>query len=78
MSCHGGLLQGGAGFWFFPHGLMMLLMVVGVCLIFRHFSRHRSCGAGSSTLSILEERYIKGEITKEEYLEKKDTLQKDR
>jgi putative membrane protein len=77
---------GGHGFWMFP--LMMLFLVL-VCAAFFAIAR-RSCGHGMhswggpanrpwgdpshSALQILNERFARGEIQKEEYTEKKAAL----
>jgi putative membrane protein len=67
----------GWGFgWIFP--LFMLLMIV-VCILFvmrgpwGHGHRS-STDATSSALQILNERFAKGEIEREEYEEKKTTI----
>ena len=68
---------GGPGWglwWFFP--LLMLLMI-GACvyLMARMGGGHRHGDKGdSSALRILEERFAKGEISREEFEEKKVIL----
>lgn len=76
-GCPGGAFRGGAGLWFLPHSLMMLLALVGIFLLFRYLSKSVSSGTKSG-LNILEERYARGEITKEEYLERKEAIVKSR
>lgn len=76
-GCPGGAFRGGHALWFLPHGLMMILVLVGIYLLFRHLSRTVSSGTKSG-LNILEERYARGEITKEEYLERKEAILKSR
>ena len=69
-------------FWFFwPfHGLVTLvLIIVIVVLIVRHQSHPLPQTAGvvpsrSEALAILEARYARGEIQREEYLQKKADL----
>jgi len=75
--------SGGWGFWWiFP--LFMFLMMIG-CVAFFFFG-HRSGGGHmhrgdrswgdptSSALQILNERFAKGEIQKQEYQEKKTAI----
>ena len=63
-------------FWFFPpfHGLLTLLLVILVIwLIFGR--RHSHYGSSrSQALEILEGRYARGEIQRDEYLQKKQDL----
>ena len=75
--------------WLFGHGigsilgLLILIWVLG--LIFHpwrrwgyyhpyYYNRWGSASSPSSALGILEERYAMGDITREEYLEKKRDL----
>ena len=68
-------------FWPF-HGLLTLLLIVLVLvLVFRHrpYAVHApapvaSPAARSEALAILEARYARGEIQREEYLQKKQDL----
>ena len=73
------------GFWpfwfFFPfHGLLtLLLVIVVVVLLVRHRPVPFAYPTGTSpsrseALAILESRYARGEIQREEYLEKKVDL----
>jgi len=69
-------------FWFFwPfHGfLTLLLIIVIVVLIFHHQTNPFAHTAGtvasrSEALAILEARYARGEIQRDEYLQKKADL----
>jgi putative membrane protein len=61
--------------WFMPFGgfpFILLLVVLFVVLLLR--SPHRKVSARSAALHLLEERYAKGEIEREEYLQKKADL----
>ncbi len=74
-------------FFWWPHGLVSLIFVIViVSLIFgrrRYYYYHPSWGWGHQTpppnsrseaLAILEGRYARGEIQRDEYLEKKKDL----
>ena len=60
-------------------GVMMLLVwvviIIGVVWAIREFGSHSQDRKGNSALDILKERYVKGEINKEEFeAKKKDIL----
>jgi putative membrane protein len=76
--------------WLFGHGIgsifTIILVLWALGFIFHPWRRwgyhpyyyHRRWGApppASSALDILEERYAKGDITREEYLQKKQDMQ---
>ena len=71
-------------FWWPFHGLFTLLVIVLIfSLIFRrryyyygqpYWWNHTPPPARSDALSVLEGRYARGEINREEYLEKKKDL----
>ena len=73
-------------FWFFwpLHGLLTLVLIVVVLIVlFRHRPAPYAYPAGtvpprspsrSEALAILEPRYARGEIQREEYLQKKQDL----
>ena len=71
-------MWGGWGFWWmFP--LLMMIFFIAVCAFFmsRMFGGHgRSHGADttSSALRLLNERFAKGEISREEFEEKRTIL----
>jgi len=56
------------GFW--------LLIILGIFLIVRTLARRKASGDGpeKSALDILNERYARGDITKEEYNEMKKEI----
>lgn len=70
----------GHGFWFGPgwgivSGFLWVAFWVLVVLIVAGPVRGRTSGpAGSSALRILEERYARGEISREEFLERRAVL----
>lgn len=70
----------GAG-WMFFHGffwlLVLALIVVGIVLLVRSTGsddKREQTSRRARGLDILEERYARGEINREEYLEKKRDL----
>jgi len=70
-------MWGGWGFgWIFP--LLMMVFVIAVCAFFmtRMFSGHGASrpDPASSALQLLNERFAKGEISKEEFEEKRSIL----
>jgi putative membrane protein len=70
----GWMMLFGGVFWLF----LVALIVIGIMRLgpMCQHGRYHHLGAGrrSSGLDILEERYAKGEIQREEYLEKKRDL----
>lgn len=70
------------GWWFPFHGLMSLLFTIAIVVLLVSLFRRRHpypdySGAQysrSQALQILEERYARGEIQREEYLQKKQDL----
>ncbi len=72
-----GMMYGFGGGWW-----MMILMVVfwgliiwGIVAVVRHFNGNRRIGYYDNTpIEILKRRYAQGEITREEYEEKKKEL----
>lgn len=55
--------------WF----IFLLLIIVGIILITRFFMGTKT-GGQKRAIDILKERYAKGEISKDEYLEKKKDI----
>lgn len=76
----------GGGWGFHPFGMVfsIILCIFFIALIFRMFGfgrhygrgrfRHAGYGPGGSALDILEERFAKGEIDKNEFEEKRKLL----
>ena len=67
------------GFGFFGGGIFMLLfwalVIVGIIYLVKHFSgSEKDSEKGDRAIEILKERYAKGEITKEEFEQKKKEL----
>lgn len=61
----------GGGMWMYYHFIFWILIIVGVILLVLWLVRQggKTSGghAGESSLDILQKRYAKGEIGKEEY-----------
>jgi uncharacterized membrane protein len=77
---HWHMMEGGGFWWIFP--LLMMLVMVGICVLFmvwgpwgHHFS-HRNFAA--SAIRLLGERFAKGEISREEFEEKRSILARPR
>ena len=75
---------GGAG-WMLLHGTLSLLVlvavIIGIVVLVRYLmhgdARHAAAagdGGRTSALSVLDSRYARGEIDREEYLQKKKDL----
>jgi putative membrane protein len=65
--------------WWFPfHGLVSLMFMIAIIVLLVAMVRPRrlqlSSTARSQANQILEERYARGEIQREEYLQKKQDL----
>jgi putative membrane protein len=71
---HGGFFHG----WWMPLGwiLGLIILITVIWLINRALNQNQSSSPTSqrSALDILKERYARGEISKEEYMEKKNDL----
>jgi putative membrane protein len=65
----GGMMLGMLLFW--------TLVIVGIVLLVR-FIWDRTAGGHSDALSILQERFARGEINREEYEERRNILQRRR
>ena len=68
----------GWGGWMAPFGMIIWLLIValiiaGIVWLFRALTRQSSenIGRRPSALDVLEERYARGEINRDEYLEKR-------
>lgn len=65
--------------WWMPFpGILWLLFVavviVGIVLLVRSRGEAPSSGSGQSAVDMLDERYARGEIDREDYLQRKDDL----
>ena len=73
-----GMMGGGMGIWMFLGMVFWILLIVGiVLLVVWVVQKAMGGGAGrleESALEILKKRYARGEISKEEYEEKKRDL----
>ena len=66
------------GWWWFPfHGLFTVLVLVIMALVIGSIARgprHALPHGRSTALDMLEQRYARGEIQRDEYLQKKHDL----
>lgn len=65
--------------WWMPFtGILWLVVVavvvVGIVLLARSRGDTASSGGGRAAMDVLDERYARGEIDREEYLQRKDDL----
>ncbi|MDD5366616.1 MAG: SHOCT domain-containing protein [Gallionellaceae bacterium] len=66
----------GMGYGGFGMILVWLLPLALLYVLFRMFSgKHRDAGGHKSALAILEERYARGEIERDDYLKRRADLQ---
>jgi putative membrane protein len=75
MIAHG--YWGGPGWWGVVGGLVSLLVLVLVVVLIASLVRNRpgaGPGASSSAIRILEEHYARGEISRDEFLERRAAL----
>ncbi len=72
---NGGMMGSGMGFGMLLGMLFWIILVVGIVFLVVWVVQKRSGGGPSGThesaLDILKKRYAKGELTKEEFAEKK-------
>lgn len=76
-----GMMGYGSGWWMVLHGLIWLAFLVVVVVVavavVRYFWRVGAPGSGGSSgsaMRILEERYARGEIDREEFLQRRRDL----
>ena len=77
-----GMMGWGPTGWFAPLGMILfwVLMILVIVLLIRRIRTSKGSGretelVAESALEILKKRYARGEINKEEYLEKKKDLE---
>lgn len=70
----GGMMGYGWGFMPLIPLAFLLLLVLGVYYLFKELTRTEP-SQGERALELLKERYVKGEITREEYLKMKEELE---
>ncbi len=82
---HGGWMFGGGGGWMIFGWLWMALMwLIPILLLFaliKYLLGSKNAGSAKETprrtaLDILDEAHARGELTREEYLQKRDDLQR--
>ncbi len=72
-----GMMGGGMGIWMFFGTVFWILLIVGIVLLVVWVVQRASGGSDrseESALEILKKRYARGEISKEEFEEKKRSL----
>jgi putative membrane protein len=67
-------LWGGNGFSGWHYLIMLGVIIIVVTLIL--LARKKNNSNGSQALSTLKELYVKGEITEEEYLKRKNVIER--
>lgn len=71
-ACHGyGLWYGGFGMWHM--GIWLIVIAVLIALFVWQYKKHGH-GHRDPAMSLLREKFAKGEITEEEYLSRKALL----
>ncbi|MEW6683338.1 MAG: SHOCT domain-containing protein [Nitrospirota bacterium] len=69
----GGMMGGGIGLWMLLNTIFWILVIVGVVLLVV-WAVQKGTGAGrteETALEILKKRYARGEVSKDEFEEKK-------
>jgi putative membrane protein len=74
------LLAFAGGWWILPWPLFWLLLIVGIVLLVRGRSEHSPWpGGGRETgIDVLERRFAEGELTLEQYRERRSVLEEER
>ena len=73
MDGSGGMFFGGVFMWIF--WLLVIVVIIGVVKAMMAGNASRGDSQRDSALSILEKRYARGEIDREEYQEKRRELE---
>jgi uncharacterized membrane protein len=70
------LMAFAGGLWILPGPLFLLLLIVGIVFLVSRSRRPPSTGGGTETgIDILDRRFAEGELTPEEYRERRSTLE---
>ena len=74
------LMTFGAGWWILPVPLFWLLLIIGIVLLLRsRGGRAPWTGGGRETgIDVLERRFAEGELSLEEYRERRSVLEEKR
>jgi uncharacterized membrane protein len=74
------LMAFAGGLWILPGPLLLLLLIVGIALLVRgRNGRPPSTGGGGETgIDVLERRFAEGELSLEEYRERRSVLEEKR
>ena len=68
-----------AGLWFLPGPLLLLLLIAGIVLLVRGRSGPPPADNGRETgIDVLERRYAAGELSLEQYRERRSVLEEKR
>ncbi|SMC35913.1 SHOCT domain-containing protein [Papillibacter cinnamivorans] len=71
----GGYMHGGGGFLMILGALALIaLIVIAVVTLVKQARRRHEGGHTDSSLELLNDRYVKGEITEEEYVRMKKVI----
>lgn len=70
----GGCFGYGSGLWF-PYVIGFILLVIGILMIFMVLKKKNNTSQISSeSIEMLKMKYVKGEITEEEYIKRKSVI----
>jgi uncharacterized membrane protein len=74
------LMALGGGWWFLPGPLLWLALIIGIALVIRgRTGRPPSTGGGSEGgMDVLERRFAEGELSLEQYRERRSVLEENR
>ncbi len=74
------LMALGGGWWILPGPLFWLALIIGIALVIRgRTGRPPSTGGGpESGMDVLERRFAEGEMTLEQYRERRSVLEENR
>jgi putative membrane protein len=73
------LMAFAGGWWLLSGPLFWLLIIVGIVLLVRGSGRSPSTGGGRETaIDVLDRRFAEGELTLEQYRERRSVLEEER
>lgn len=75
------LMAFGGGLWFLPGPLLLVLLIVGIALLLARGRSERppsTASGGETGIDVLERRFAEGELTLEEYRERRSVLEQNR
>jgi putative membrane protein len=68
------LMAFGGGWWILPGPLFWLLLIVGIVLLVRSRNGRPPGGGRETAIDVLERRFAEGELTLEQYRERRSVL----